>query len=77
MVSGYKVRLRARKFREPDILFINDAHRSGIKRQYCEKADLVIEVVSDKNRPHDLKRKRIMTSNASGLTRSVIALSLH
>jgi Uma2 family endonuclease len=64
VVSGYKVRLRARKFRELDILFINDAHRSGIKKQYCEKADLVIEVVSDKNRPHDLKRKRIEYAQA-------------
>ncbi len=35
------------------------AHRSGIKKQYCEKADLVIEVVSEKNRPHDIKTKRI------------------
>jgi len=58
VVSGYKVRLRARKFREPDILFIKTAHRSGIKKQYCEKADLVIEVVSDQNRPHDIKTKR-------------------
>jgi Uma2 family endonuclease len=64
VVSGYKVRLRARKYREPDILFINEAHRSGIKKQYCEKADLVIEVVSDKNRPHDLKRKRIEYAQA-------------
>lgn len=59
VISGYKVRLRARKYREPDILFIKEAHRSGIKRQYCEKADLVIEVVSEKNRAHDIKEKRI------------------
>ena len=48
IVSGYKVRLRARKYREPDILFIKEAHRSGITKQYCEKADLVIEIVSEK-----------------------------
>jgi Uma2 family endonuclease len=59
VISGYKVRLRSRKYREPDILFIKEAHRSGIKKQYCEKADLVIEVVSEKNRPHDIKEKRI------------------
>ena len=64
VISGYKVRLRARKYREPDILFIKTAHRSGIKKQYCEKADLVIEVVSEKNRPHDIKKKRIEYAKA-------------
>jgi Uma2 family endonuclease len=64
IISGYKVRLRARKFREPDIVFIKTAHRSGIKEQYCEKADLVIEVVSDQNRPHDIKTKRLEYAQA-------------
>ena len=59
VISGYKVRLRARKYREPDILFIKEAHRSSITKQYCVKADLVIEVVSEKNRPHDIREKRI------------------
>ena len=40
------------------------AHQSGIKKQYCEKADLVIEVVSEKNRPHDIKKKRIEYARA-------------
>jgi Uma2 family endonuclease len=64
VISGYKVRLRARKYREPDILFIKEANRSGIQKQYCEKADLVIEVVSEKNRPHDIKTKRIEYAKA-------------
>ena len=64
ILSGYKVRLRARKYREPDILFIKEANRSGIQKQYCEKADLVIEVVSEKNRPHDIKTKRIEYAKA-------------
>jgi Uma2 family endonuclease len=64
VVSGYKIRLRARKYREPDIVFIKTAHRSGIKEQYCEKADLVIEVVSDKNWPHDTKTKRVEYAKA-------------
>jgi Uma2 family endonuclease len=58
VVAGYKVRLRARKYREPDILFIKAANRLRIKKQYCEKADLVIEVVSEENRPHDIVKKR-------------------
>lgn len=64
VISGYKVRLQARKFREPDIVFIKTAHRSGITEQYCEKADLVIEVVSDQNRPHDIKTKRVEYAQA-------------
>jgi Uma2 family endonuclease len=64
VITGYKVRLRARKYREPDILFIKSTHQSGIKKQYCEKADLVIEVVSEKNRAHDIKKKRIEYATA-------------
>jgi Uma2 family endonuclease len=64
VITGYKVRIRARKYREPDIVFIKAAHHSGIKKQYCEKADLVIEVVSEKNRPHDIKKKRIEYAKA-------------
>ena len=58
VVSGYKVRLRAGKYREPDILFVKAGHLSRIKKQYCERADLVIEVVSEENRKHDIKTKK-------------------
>ncbi len=58
VLAGYKVRLRARKYREPDILFIKAAKRDRIKKQYCERPDLVIEVVSEKNRAHDIDIKR-------------------
>jgi Uma2 family endonuclease len=64
VVSGYKVRLRSGKYREPDVLFIKEEHRAGIKKQYCEKVDLVIEVVSDKNRLHDIETKRIEYAKA-------------
>jgi Uma2 family endonuclease len=64
VVSGDKIRLRARKYREPDIVFIKTAHRSGIKEQCCEKADLVIEVVSNMNRPHDITTKRVEYAKA-------------
>jgi len=64
VVAGYKVRLRARKYREPDILFIKAANRHRIKKQYCERADLVIEVVSEENRPHDIVKKRVEYARA-------------
>ena len=31
---------------------------SGIKKHFCKKADLVMEVVSEENRPHDIEKKR-------------------
>ncbi len=58
VVSGYKVRLRGGKYREPDILFVKAGHLSRIKKQYCERADLVVEVVSEENRKHDIKTKQ-------------------
>jgi Uma2 family endonuclease len=64
VTAGYKVRLRSGRFREPDVLFIKAAHQSWIKKQYCEKVDLVIEVVSEKNRPHDIEKKRVEYATA-------------
>jgi len=58
VTSGYKVRVRRGKYREPDILFIKAEHMSGIGKQYCKKVDLVMEVVSEENRPHDIAKKR-------------------
>lgn len=63
-IAAYKVRLRAGKYREPDILFIKAAHRSRITDQYCEKADLVLEIVSKKNQAHDIETKRIEYATA-------------
>src|SRR5207302_1111809 len=58
VTSGYKVQVRRGKYREPDILFIKADHMSGIGKQYCKKVDLVMEVVSEKNRLHDIDKKR-------------------
>ena len=64
VIAGYKIRVCARKYREPDILFISAANRRRIKKQYCEQADLVIEVVSEKNRSHDIVKKRVEYARA-------------
>ncbi len=58
VLTGYKVRVQRRMYREPDILFISAKHMSGTGKQYCKKADLVIEIVSEENRPHDITKKR-------------------
>ena len=55
--AGYKVRVRPGQYREPDVLFISREHRSGIGKEFCTKADLVMEIVSEHNRRHDLVTK--------------------
>src|SRR5262245_34501923 len=44
--AGAKVRLWEGKFRVPDVLFIRAEHRHRITADYCDGADLVMEVVS-------------------------------
>jgi len=56
--AGYMVRVRPGQNREPDVLFISREHRSGIGKEFCTKADLVMEIVSEHNRRHDLVTKR-------------------
>ncbi len=56
--AGYKVRIGTGKYREPDVLFIKSEHHSGIGKDFCTKADLVMEIVSESNRRHDLVTKR-------------------
>lgn len=58
LVAPLKVRLRTGKFREPDIIFLRRGKIAGMGNQFWDTADLVMEVVSDDNRDHDLKRKR-------------------
>lgn len=56
--AAYKVRVGPGKDREPALLFISGAHASSIGQEFCTKADLVIEIVSESNRRHDLVTKR-------------------
>ncbi len=57
LFAPLRVRLRAGKFREPDVVFMRAEHSARMRDQYWKGADLVVEVVSDKNRPHDLVKK--------------------
>ncbi len=54
------MRVRAGKYREPDIVFLANAHRGLIGEDFWEGADLVVEVVSDdaESRRRDLATKR-------------------
>jgi Uma2 family endonuclease len=54
------VRLRKGKFREPDVVFVFSEHADWIGEDYCDGADLVIEVVSPdaESRERDWVEKR-------------------
>jgi Uma2 family endonuclease len=58
LFAPLKVRLRKGKLREPDLLFMKSEHAARISNQYWKRPDLVIEIVSPKNRRHDLVTKR-------------------
>ena len=57
LVAGYPVRLRPRKFREPDIVFLLAQNADRMGEDYAQGADLVMEVVSE-DRRRDLEIKR-------------------
>ncbi len=58
VTAGYRVRVDPGRYREPDILFIGREHSNGIGKNYCQKVDLAMEIVSEFNRRHDLVTKR-------------------
>ena len=64
LFAGLPVRLWRNKYREPDFVFMLAAHASRMGNEYWDRADLVMEVVSDRNRPHDIKKKRLEYAKA-------------
>ncbi|HET6250122.1 MAG TPA: Uma2 family endonuclease [Tepidisphaeraceae bacterium] len=60
LIAPMPVRLRARKYREPDVMFMLAKHAKRKSADYWKGADLVMEVVSDddESRRRDHKQKR-------------------
>ncbi len=60
LFAPLRVRLWRNKFREPDVVFMLKAHANRIGEDFWDKADLVMEVVSDddEDRRRDLQTKR-------------------
>src|SRR4051812_34174922 len=56
--SPLRLRLRAGKYREPDLLLLRDAHDSRRQNRYWLWADLVMEIVSEDKPERDLVEKR-------------------
>jgi Uma2 family endonuclease len=58
LFAALPVRIRKGKEREPDLLFMKSEHASRIRNAYWERPDLVMEIVSENNRRHDLVTKK-------------------
>jgi Uma2 family endonuclease len=58
LYAPLRVRVGQGIFREPDIVFMKADHSPRITNLFWEGADLVIEVISEKNRLHDVETKR-------------------
>ncbi len=60
LVAALPIRLWRRKFREPDIVFMQKEHADRIGEEFWQGADLVMEIVSGagKDRRRDLVDKR-------------------
>jgi Uma2 family endonuclease len=58
LVAPFRVQVRRGKFREPDVLYMKAEHFARMGNEYWDGADLVMEIVSEDNRRHDLETKR-------------------
>jgi len=58
LFSGLRVRLRARNFREPDLVFLSTKNAAKRGNRYWQGADLVMEVVSEDDPQRDYVEKR-------------------
>lgn len=60
LFAPLRVRVRPKKYREPDIVYLSAERFQSIKGEYPDGADLVMEVVSgsDEDRERDLVTKR-------------------
>jgi len=56
--AALPVRLRPGKWREPDVIFVRAENKKALEGEFLYGADLVMEVVSNKNRNRDLILKR-------------------
>lgn len=57
--SPFKVYVRENQYREPDVCLMLAQHLDRAHRTHWEGADLVVEIISESNRRHDVETKRI------------------
>jgi Uma2 family endonuclease len=63
-LATLRLRLRAGRFREPDLLLLLDAKDPRRQNRFWTGADLVLEVVSEDNPERDLIQKRLEYAQA-------------
>lgn len=56
--APFRVRVTEGTFREPDVCFSRGVHASLRHANFWDRADFVIEIISDSNREHDTVTKR-------------------
>jgi Uma2 family endonuclease len=64
LFAGTRVKVAEDAFREPDVLYIPPELRPTARNEYAERVALVVEVVSESNRDHDLETKRAEYADA-------------
>src|SRR5215217_5457967 len=58
MFAGTRLKVAEEVFREPDVLYIPASLEKWVHTQHAERAALVVGVLSEANRAHDLSTKR-------------------
>src|SRR5206468_3659160 len=64
LFAPLRIRLWEEKFRAPDVVFMRRENAARRHNEFWDGADLVMEVVSDGNRAHDLEKKRFEYARA-------------
>jgi Uma2 family endonuclease len=63
-LGPFRVRIDETDFREPDVCFMLGVHADRRTNDYWIGADLVVEVISESNKDHDLRTKRAEYASA-------------
>lgn len=58
LVAPYRLRIPGRKYREPDVIYLTPEQDSAAGEDFCEAAELVMEVVSANDPDRDYVTKR-------------------
>jgi len=64
LFAPLRLRIRVRKFREPDILLVRDTSDPRRQNRFWLGADLVVEIVSPDKPERDLIEKRLEYAEA-------------
>lgn len=58
VLAAFKLKIRSRKWREPDVLYLKPQHKHLRQNEWWTYADFVVEIVSDNGDVRDFEEKR-------------------